>query len=360
METNMSARVVWRIGFLVAAAWAGLAADAALATEDPNTVPQQAALAIHSADYVKIGGIDQWITITGSNARNPVILFVHGGPGQAMSPLSDSIFAGWEKDFTLVQWDQRGAGRTYSRNGKSIEPTMTIERMTEDGIEVAEYLRQHLHKQRILLVAGSWGSILGIRMAHARPDLFLSYVGFGQVTNMQRDLAASYARLLELAQSKGDRKTLDALNALGPPPWHLIAKWYPYRTVLTPYQAEQATAPMPPTGAVAAEYSADFKPGSAWLEADDFSFFHFWGPTLSGPLFGVDLSALTDFKIPIFIVQGEKDLTIPPDVTRAFFETIHAPRKKFYVVRDTGHNLSLAELNLIREILLTQATSLVR
>jgi pimeloyl-ACP methyl ester carboxylesterase len=116
--------------------------------------------------YVKIGGIDQWITITGADRRNPAILFLHGGPGDAMSRFAALYFAGWEKDCTLVQCDQRGAGRTYGKNGKSIEPTMTVERMTQDGIEVAEFLKGQLHKSKIILVGGSWGSIQGIRMAH--------------------------------------------------------------------------------------------------------------------------------------------------------------------------------------------------
>jgi pimeloyl-ACP methyl ester carboxylesterase len=98
--------------------------------------------------FVQIGGIPQWITIKGDDRNNPVLLFLHGGPGDALSPLADAMYAGWEKDFTLVQWDQRGAGRTYSKNGPSIEPTMTVERMAQDGIEVAEFLTKHLHKKK--------------------------------------------------------------------------------------------------------------------------------------------------------------------------------------------------------------------
>jgi predicted alpha/beta-fold hydrolase len=83
--------------------------------------------------FIPIGGIEQWITIKGDDRNNPVVLFLHGGPGDAWSPFADAMFAGWEKDFTLVQWDQRGAGRTYGKTGPSIEPTMTIERMVQDG-----------------------------------------------------------------------------------------------------------------------------------------------------------------------------------------------------------------------------------
>ena len=79
--------------------------------------------------FVPIWGIDQRIMIKGDDRNNPVGLFLHGGPGDARSPFADAMFAGWEKDFTLVQWDRRGAGRTYGKSGPSIEPIMTVERM---------------------------------------------------------------------------------------------------------------------------------------------------------------------------------------------------------------------------------------
>lgn len=131
--------------------------------------PARTAEPVNEEMFVRIGGIDQWITIKGDDRNNPVVLYLHGGPGDAASPFADAMFGGWEKDFTIVQWDQRGAGRTYGKSGPSIEPTMTIERMAQDGIEVAEFLAGHLRKKKIIIVGGSWGSILGIYMAHSLP-----------------------------------------------------------------------------------------------------------------------------------------------------------------------------------------------
>src|SRR5688500_17553678 len=136
--------------------------------------------AIHEQGFVTIGGIEQWITIKGTNTDNPVVLFVHEGPGNAMSAYADSMYSGWENELTLVQWDQRGAGRTYGRSGAGIASTLTLERMTKDGIEVAEYLTRHLHEERIVLVGNSWGSLLGVNIVKKRPDLFHAYVGTAQ------------------------------------------------------------------------------------------------------------------------------------------------------------------------------------
>src|SRR5208337_4185039 len=205
----------------------GLLAAVAVSLAFP-TLPQSAAAQalpvraperIKEETFVRIGGIDQWITIKGNDRGNPVLLFLHGGPGDALTPIADAMFAGWEKDFTLVQWDQRGAGRTYGKSGPSIEPTMTVERMAQDGIEVAQFLAEHLNKKKIIIYGGSWGSILGIYMARARPDLFYAYVGSAQLVNTRKNEAASFARVLAMARASGDQQAITALTKIGPPPW---------------------------------------------------------------------------------------------------------------------------------------------
>src|SRR5215467_579580 len=101
--------------------------------------------------FARIGGIDQWIGIRGRNRDNPVVLFLHGGPGMTSSFLPRDYFFSWTRDFTVVRWDQRGAGRTYGRSGP-VAPGITIERMAQDGIEVVDFLRAKLHKPKIILI----------------------------------------------------------------------------------------------------------------------------------------------------------------------------------------------------------------
>jgi predicted alpha/beta-fold hydrolase len=103
---------------LVYPAFPQIAAAQALPVRIPEGVKEEL--------FVPIGGIDQWITIKGGNRNNPVVLFLHGGPGDALSPFADAMFAGWEKDFTLVPWDQRGAGRTYGKSGLSTTTSSTM------------------------------------------------------------------------------------------------------------------------------------------------------------------------------------------------------------------------------------------
>jgi pimeloyl-ACP methyl ester carboxylesterase len=90
---------------------------------------------IDEARFVTVGGIEQWITIRGEDRDNAVLLFLHGGPGDVSNPWSFALFAPWEKPFCVVQWDQRGAGRTLRKSGPGVAPTITVDRMVQDGIE---------------------------------------------------------------------------------------------------------------------------------------------------------------------------------------------------------------------------------
>ena len=125
-----------------------------------NSIPNR----INEERFIKINGIEHWVTIKGDSTK-PLVLFLHGGPGNPLSPFADAIYGKWEKDFILVQWDQRGAGRTYGHNApEELTPEylksnpLTIDQMTSDGIELAQYLIQHLKKPKIILLGTSWGS----------------------------------------------------------------------------------------------------------------------------------------------------------------------------------------------------------
>lgn len=335
-----------------------LADLALLQSAAAQALPVRAPERINEEMFIPIGGIDQWITIKGNDRSNPVVLFLHGGPGDALSPYADALFAGWEKEFTLVQWDQRGAGRTFGKSGPSIRPTMTVQRMTDDGIEVAQFLAKHLNKKKIIIVGGSWGSILGIYMAHARPDLFSAYVGTAQFVNWRKNLSASYTRVLELARASGDQQAITSLTTLGPPPWDSLFKSWPvFRKWKLVYQAKRVTAPPAPETLSPAYASPEEQ--AQYAAADDFCFEHFWGLKMSGPLDAVDLPALgTDFAIPMFILQGQEDLTALPELAKAYFDSIRAPRKEFYLVPGTGHASSATELDLTLKVLVEQVRPL--
>src|SRR6202035_4721600 len=124
--------------------------------------------------FVSIGGIDQWISIRGEDQSNPVVFLIHGGPGSSYSIFTPHLRS-WEKHFTVVQWDQRGAGKTFGGMGSRGNGAISLKQLGSDGIDVAEYLRARLHKERLFLLASSMGSTFGMQIARSRPDLFYAY-----------------------------------------------------------------------------------------------------------------------------------------------------------------------------------------
>lgn len=300
--------------------------------------------------FVRIGGIEQWIAINGESCANPVILFLHGGPGNTLSPYADSLFGSWQKDFTLVQWDQRGAGRTYGRNPPSATSTLTIERLTEDGLAVAEYLRTHLGKTRIILVGGSWGSILGVHMVKSRPDLFFAYVGFAQVVSYRENQSASYAKVTALARAAADQAGLAALDALGSPPWKNPRSYGVLRRATRAYEA-RTTEPAPESWwKRSPEYDTP-EMRDSYLEGEDFSYLQFVGLGGDGMFSRVDLPALgSAFQVPVYMAQGAEDLVTVPEVARRYFDGISAPAKRFVLVPRAGHDPNRPMLDALYEL----------
>ncbi|MGH9645744.1 MAG: alpha/beta fold hydrolase, partial [Bryobacteraceae bacterium] len=163
---------------------------------------------IVEAGFQSIGGIEQWIQIRGENRDNPVLLFLHGGPSVSMLPFTYRSMRVWEKQFTIVHWDQRGAGRTYTRNGGAVSAATGIDQLVADGLDVAEFARQRLQKRKIILVGESFGTVIGTEMARRRPDLFYAYVGTGQIVNMAKTQTVGYRLLKERIHAAGDVKTM--------------------------------------------------------------------------------------------------------------------------------------------------------
>lgn len=316
---------------------------------------------IDETKFVEIGGMEQWVTIQGDDKENPVILFIHGGPGSTMSQFENSMFQGWEKEFVLVNWDQRGAGRTYGKNAPSenveefwIENPLTVEQMAEDGIALTKYLLDHLNKEKVIVVGTSWGSILGTKMVLKNPELFQAYVGHSQVVNFPENISAAYKKVHELAQKENDTESLDILNAMGPPPYDSAKTYGQLLRVIKKYEAENSTAPPDDWFKVALEYDNE-EDAKHRYEGDDYSFIHFAGHkklNIASMSATVDFNTDgTHFKIPVYYVQGEEDILTSKEISKPYFEKIDAPKKEYFLVPDAAHGFNEAIVDKLHEIL---------
>jgi pimeloyl-ACP methyl ester carboxylesterase len=287
---------------------------------------------IDEAGYLKVGGIDQWVQIRGDDRNNPVLLWLNGGPGFSTVP-STFAFRTWEKRFTVAMWDQRGEGKTFARSGTSVKDTMTIDQMTKDGIEVTEHLRARLGKDKIILLGHSWGSILGVHMVHARPDLFSAYVGTGQVVNLEKDAEAAYPMLIEQARALRNATAEQQLVAVGPPPYPVDGfnkyVWVSWANALDPPAKGRLSL------AAAWPVLANVVAGQSGFQPDA----QFSGESLWGEMIDDDLPSLgLKFDLPVVFVQGAEDRLTATSLARGYFDSIEAPSKEFIVLDGAGHN----------------------
>jgi pimeloyl-ACP methyl ester carboxylesterase len=250
-----------------------------------------------------------------------------------------------------VQWDQPGSGSTGLRNIGHTGPT-TIERYVGDAVAVTEWARRRLGVRKVVLFGSSWGSLLGLELAHRRPDLFSAYVGTSQPVGA-RGALVGYQMALDAARQRGDEQGVAALTRIGPPPYRsfedfMVGQRYsnPPGLPSTPAQVAATneligvmTNPQPGASYVS---SLPAPPGfdgglmaaiqATWQEAWSWEARHLG----------------TRFAIPIFIFQGEVDVNTPTSVAREYFDEIEAPVKRFEVVPGAGHDVMLFHDALLR------------
>jgi pimeloyl-ACP methyl ester carboxylesterase len=296
---------------------------------------------IERHERVRIGGIDQWVSIRGTDRRNPVLLMLHGGPGWVSMPTSWYFQRGWEEYFTVVQWDQRGAGSTYADNDPAaVAPTMTPERMIADTEEMAAWLRKEFGQDKIFVLGHSWGSYLGLELARRHPDWLYAYIGIGQMTNMPESERQGWQFDMAEARKSGNAEAIKELQAIAPyaedgkpvPLQSLMVqrKWLNHFGGMvygrTGGEAEGAAMALSPEyrqrdveaiGAGAA-YSVD---------------------KLLARAVSLDLSKIDHLDCPLVLLQGRYDHNVSSSLAAAWFDKVRAPAKRLVWFEHSAHEV---------------------
>lgn len=174
---------------------------------------------------IPLGGVEQWVSIRGADQRNPILIYVHGGPGRPNMPAAWPYQRAWEDYFTVVEWDQRGAGLTYARareEGRAaMIETLSFDRVTEDAVELMAYLRERFGQERVFILGHSWGGAVAFNAAMRRADWVHACVGLSPLLNMQENERVSYEMVLAEARRRNDAAAIAELEALGPYPGDL-------------------------------------------------------------------------------------------------------------------------------------------
>lgn len=299
---------------------------------------------IERTETVHVGGIDQFVSIRGTDRRNPVLLILHGGPGFAELPLAWWTTRALEEYFVVVEWDQRGAGKTYLLNDpKAVAPTMKPERFIADTEEMIAWLRQELGKEKVFLLGHSWGSYIGLEVATRRPEWLYAYIGTGQATNTPESERRGWAYALAKARETGNRQAESELQSIAPyaapgKPVPLQAimterKWSDYFGGAMAYrhgQIDGEAATLSPD--YTDEEAAHIYDGNGYSE----------GFLLSDVL-NLDLSRITTLQCPLILLEGRHDRTVNSEVAHDWFRNVTAPEKKFVWFEHSAHEVMSEE-----------------
>ena len=278
---------------------------------------------IASLERIRIGDVDQYILIRGNDSSLPVLLFLHGGPGMPAMYLAHAFQRELEKEFVVVQWDRRGAGKSYR---EAIGSTLTSEQLVADTVELTNVLRARFHQDKIYLVGHSWGSYLGMIVIARHPELYRAYVGIGQLARSSPIAGIQDEFIRQSARRLGDQDAIKELEEKGSSV---------RETLLFKFGGEIHNAksfmPLLLTGLAAPEYSlrdARNIPKGVSLYSRNFVY-----NSISGELMDV----IPRVEIPVYFFTGRYDYTDPFTLTEQYLSKIDAPEKQIVWFEESAH-----------------------
>ncbi|TMV50352.1 alpha/beta hydrolase [Paenibacillus mesophilus] len=305
---------------------------------------------INTIEKLEIGGVMQSILIQSHNPANPVLLFIHGGPSMPVPGVScrgtDYALITCTKElvkhFTVVYWDQRGTGKSYSKHIP--KQTMHLEQFIRDAAQLSDQLRSRFGQPRIHLAAHSWGSVIGLPLIHRHPEKFHSYTAFSQITNWVENDKLCYNWLLDKAKRTDHSGMLKELSEVGEPPylesfkqWSVIRKWLIRNNSMFHDAGDNNSATF-------------YKTLRIMLKSPDYSLKDVFQSFVSGFKLAYtdemlrDLNSFDFFsevrrvEVPVVFIHGSQEKHVMPELAFRYFENLEAPYgKKFFWAPKSSH-----------------------
>ena len=291
-----------------------------IAAQNPVDIREQLA--------IDIGGIKQWISISGTNSRNPVLLFLHGGPGNSVMSYADNFTSELQKKFVVVQWDQRESGKTAELNDS--EKPVTVALMEQDAVEVIHYLRSRFSQDKIFLMGHSWGGFLGMMVALHYPELLHAYVAVCPMVNQLESERRSLQWMENKAKQDNKEEAIREL-AIVEIPFRGGDQLYYHRSWLARMMGNK-----PSSKGVVEAWALKWL--SLYNEACAVNFFQ----------------VAPELKCPVYFFVGTNDLQTNWKITRDYQEILKAPRKAIFIFENTGHSLNFKEPKKFQETVLKE------
>ena len=301
---------------------------------------------------VELNGYPQWLLIRGQDVSRPLLLFLHGGPGESNMWLAHYTMKELEQHYVCVNWDQRGTGRSF-RPGPPAE-SMTIDQFVQDTIALIELLRARFGQQKVLLLGHSWGSVLAMKVAAARPDLLYAVIGMGQVVDGKRGEDLSYRYVLERARREHNCKAIRILEQLGGSDTFGKDGKFVQRRWLVRYGG--MTHALDTVAVVSILLSApecSIVDCITGLRMRDMKF----SIRLMGDeIMGVNLlQEIPELSVPVIFFAGSYDYTTPFVLVEQFYARLSAPCKKLIWFEHSAHMPHMEEPDKFHRMLIAIA-----
>jgi len=293
----------------------------------PASTPSMGPPGVASLERVTLGGTPQWVLIRGRNPKNQPVLFLHGGPGMPLMYLAHSFQRGLENDFVVVQWDRRGAGKSYSPNTDPKLIRMSQE--LSDAEQLIGLLQQRFGQRKVILVGHSYGSVLGIELAYRRPDLVGAYVGAGlDACGDTEAKAIQDAWLRKKALAGGDRTTLAAISSSQP--WDREAALFQYGAEVV---GMKSFWPLVVKGLLAPEYTLrdalNVRKGVTFTHK--YMVYDLLSPSL--PL----IENVPKLSVPVYFFTGRNDYTTPFSCVERYYDQLDDSSKHLVWFDHSAH-----------------------
>jgi len=317
----------------------------AIRNEKGDIVPGSIAV----LDKIDMGGMDQGILIRGRDIDNPILLWLHGGPGSSQMPITHEYDKELEKEFVMVHWDQRGAGKSNPPGFD--EKSMTYARFIADGHQLTGYLKERFNKEKIYLLGHSWGSQLGIELAGRYPEDYHAYIGVSQVVNQERSERIAYSWLVEQIKEKGNRKDLKKLESLDGPPFIRHEEFVTFIQMVNAYGGsfDLPFSRLLWISLKSPEYT--FRDYFAWMAGSNRGSGKMWAEEAYRSFDAME--KYPELDVPVFFFMGRNDYNTPLKAARVYYENLIAPQgKRLIIFENSAHTPFLAEPEkFVRELI---------
>lgn len=301
---------------------------------------------IQESTYIDIDGMKQYIQIRGENTENPVMIFIHGGPASPMGYVSAYYQKELESELTIINYDQRGCGRTYYTN--DCDANADIDLLVDDLNAIVEYAKERFGKKKVIIAGHSWGTVIGSIYVQEHPENVNCYIGISQITNLYENKLNAARTALEKDEIKGTEdehkltELIERMSKVSEYNHMSLDDLGQLVSITSKYiacEGEMSGLSQMITGITSPDMSFD---DIKWFisQMDTQKFFAQNKKLMEYAFFGFDINTLSKtYNVPVYYLAGKGDYAVCQEDVEAYYESIKAPDKAFYWIENTGHSM---------------------